>query len=373
MRLFLYPLFLFPFLMLFAGGVPQEDGLTLFPSGSSGNSLEQSNVPVFRNESEHFKVYTADADTSVVDTLLSICEARYDYITGSLQAIPNSIIHLYVYPNQQDLHNALGWPNAPDWVIGGYQNDSTILIVSPLRPGTNVTFGFVINAAVHEFVHMVVRAAALGNFSKWIDEAAATYLTGQNTTPYRINYYYNHNNGIPSLADLENIENYGTLGGYDFVYTIAEFVVDSFDMNTFAQFIQYFDDYSLMNMSGEQEFEERWQQFVGVKYLNWPAAIDEEEVIPGGYELRQNYPNPFNPSTVIEFELRNSAEVKLDVVTLSGKIISTLVQNRFDAGLHTVTFNGRDAQGNHLASGVYLYRLSINSEFTRTRKMLLIK
>lgn len=100
---------------------------------------------------------------------------------------------------------------------------------------------------------------------------------------------------------------------------------------------------------------------------------DDSSFQPEQFKLYQNYPNPFNPSTAIQFDLKNSAEVRLDVASIDGKIVSTLLHNRLDAGTHLVEFNGKDAKGNHLASGIYLYRLTVNNKFTQTRKMLLIK
>ena len=81
----------------------------------------------------------------------------------------------------------------------------------------------------------------------------------------------------------------------------------------------------------------------------------------------QNSPNPFNPTTEIRFTLPSPMSVRLDVYNIVGQKVSTLVDGRFDAGDHYVTW---DASGR--ASGIYFYRL-MTSDFTVTRKMLLLK
>ena len=88
---------------------------------------------------------------------------------------------------------------------------------------------------------------------------------------------------------------------------------------------------------------------------------------PKEFKLEQNYPNPFNPTTTIQFAVPAVSDVKLEVFNILGQKVSTLVNRRMEAGLHTVNFNA-----SNLASGVYFYRLQSGS-FVQTKKMLLIK
>ncbi len=85
------------------------------------------------------------------------------------------------------------------------------------------------------------------------------------------------------------------------------------------------------------------------------------------FRLSQNYPNPFNPSTTIEYQLPSPSAVKLEVFDALGRKITTLVNERQDAGKHQVQFN---AAG--LASGAYFYKLQAGNN-VETRKMLLVK
>lgn len=90
--------------------------------------------------------------------------------------------------------------------------------------------------------------------------------------------------------------------------------------------------------------------------------------VPNQIRLNQNYPNPFNPSTQITYELANPTNVSLDVYSITGEKIMTLVNNRFQqAGSHTVSF-----EASNLASGVYMYQLKTGNQVF-TRKMTLIK
>jgi hypothetical protein len=52
------------------------------------------------------------------------------------------------------------------------------------------------------------------------------------------------------------------------------------------------------------------------------------------YSLSQNYPNPFNPSTTIKFELPRASLVNLSVFDILGRVVSVLVNDRREAGVH---------------------------------------
>lgn len=82
---------------------------------------------------------------------------------------------------------------------------------------------------------------------------------------------------------------------------------------------------------------------------------DEIIVAPKVFKLNQNYPNPFNPSTRINFSLEKSGFVELKVYDITGRLISTLVNDNRASGSHSVIFNGAN-----LASGIYLYELKAN-------------
>jgi len=89
--------------------------------------------------------------------------------------------------------------------------------------------------------------------------------------------------------------------------------------------------------------------------------------LPTSFTLEQNYPNPFNPSTTITFELPKASMVRLTVYDMLGREVAVIVNERRDAGVHEVRFDGSG-----LSSGVYLYRLQAG-EFVRTLKSVLLQ
>jgi hypothetical protein len=88
--------------------------------------------------------------------------------------------------------------------------------------------------------------------------------------------------------------------------------------------------------------------------------------------LAQNSPNPFNPVTSITFALPEASSVKLVIFNLQGQRVRTLISGHMHAGTHSVVWNGMDAQGRAVASGLYLYRLTDGAS-TLVRRMTLVR
>lgn len=85
-----------------------------------------------------------------------------------------------------------------------------------------------------------------------------------------------------------------------------------------------------------------------------------------GYKLSQNYPNPFNPTTVISYQLARTGQVSIKVYDTTGNEIATLVNDRQNAGLHKISFDGSG-----LAAGVYFYKMKTAARIF-TKKMILL-
>ena len=92
----------------------------------------------------------------------------------------------------------------------------------------------------------------------------------------------------------------------------------------------------------------------------------------GFFGLSDNYPNPFNPSTQIRYEIPEAGEVSLVVYNVLGQEVRRLVQGQQSAGVYRVMWDGKDALGRPVSSGVYLYRLT-SGTFSEARRMLLLK
>lgn len=88
--------------------------------------------------------------------------------------------------------------------------------------------------------------------------------------------------------------------------------------------------------------------------------------------LGQNFPNPFNPETTIPFALTSEQTVELVVYDVRGEHVVTLVAGSRPAGVQSVDWDGTNAKGDMVASGVYVYQLK-TSQGTLRRKLVVTR
>ena len=102
-------------------------------------------------------------------------------------------------------------------------------------------------------------------------------------------------------------------------------------------------------------------------FLEGTGVADDISTSPTQFALANNYPNPFNPQTTIEYSLEKAGNVAVNVYSLNGQLVQTLVNAQQSAGSHSVVFSGAS-----LPSGIYFYTLTEGSQ-TITKKMILTK
>jgi hypothetical protein len=96
------------------------------------------------------------------------------------------------------------------------------------------------------------------------------------------------------------------------------------------------------------------------------TAVEEFESIPLEFRLEQNYPNPFNPSTSISYSIPPqhpaTSLVQLQIFDLLGREVKTLVRDFQAPGHYTVSWDGRDNNGQKTGAGIYIYTLRVGQQ-----------
>jgi|GEM_PF-1820834 len=112
----------------------------------------------------------------------------------------------------------------------------------------------------------------------------------------------------------------------------------------------------------------------GVRTAHGPITVTPQASsgVPSEYALSQNYPNPFNAQTTISYAIPTASHVSLKVFNVLGEEVRTLVDADQQANTYQVTWDGRDAGGKQVASGVYFCKLQAGS-FEGSTKMVFMK
>lgn len=98
----------------------------------------------------------------------------------------------------------------------------------------------------------------------------------------------------------------------------------------------------------------------------------QDNSIIENFHLYNNYPNPFNSETIIKFSVTIASDVSISIFNSLGQKIKNLTGRKYSAGEHSVKWDGKDENGNNLASDLYYYTIE-SGNFRKTKKMVFLK
>jgi photosystem II stability/assembly factor-like uncharacterized protein len=110
---------------------------------------------------------------------------------------------------------------------------------------------------------------------------------------------------------------------------------------------------------------------VAINFYNTGFIIGIEKIvseIPTEYGISQNYPNPFNSMTNVKFQMLNEGFAEIKMYDITGRLVKTLTNQRYDAGVYLLKLNAED-----LSSGIYFYTFKVNGNIIDTKKLVMIK
>lgn len=197
-----------------------------------------------------------------------------------------------------------------------------------------------------------------------LDPTAWTWLTPQSTdfeydigVPYWVKIYANE-------ADLKAKVWEGDKTDEPDEWLLETTDPDPWVAGTFTEFALLGDP---VTNGTDPDGDEMILDDVVVNFLEGAGVAGHISSSPTQFALANNYPNPFNPQTTIEYSLEKAGQVAVNVYSVTGELVKTLVNAYQSAGSHTAVFSGAA-----LPSGIYFYTLTSGSQ-TITKKMILAK
>ena len=199
--------------------------------------------------------------------------------------------------------------------------------------------------------------------------------------------------GYSGIENLYGIN--GTMGeDYNFAYlygTNADYGIDELEVGNGTAFLEsqdgivrgiFYEQGTYKTIAASSFFgamgdgiDENTKASLMANYLEflYENVNAGNNVIALGTHLGANYPNPFNPITTIKFTTDSTGKnTELIIHNIRGQKVKTLVNEKLDAGNHSVIWNGTDDNGEVVSSGVYFYRLN-SGRYTSVKKMILMK
>ena len=156
---------------------------------------------------------------------------------------------------------------------------------------------------------------------------------------------------------------------------VGQYTIVTADGRDVGDVVQYVSDLILDGITTNDELAKDLAESVNNQQMIAAGIVPEGSMmfkISGvekinTYELFNNYPNPFNPTTQIKYQIPDAGLVTLKLYDVLGNEVIELVNEVKNSGVYSVEFNAEN-----LASGVYIYKLSVNS-FVDIKKMVLLR
>lgn len=124
--------------------------------------------------------------------------------------------------------------------------------------------------------------------------------------------------------------------------------------------------------ANEADFEQKESELMLAIQGYGSRAGRKQDGLPREFEMAAAYPNPFNPTVSIPVALPKTTEVRLSVFNVLGQRVATLVDERMNAGRHSVMWNGQSDASLPVSSGVYFVTMEAGG-FVKTQKLVLMK
>ena len=235
-------------------------------------------------------------------------------------------------------------PDGQKLVSGSFNGTMLLWDIAPFVPKTDVP----------TLIPTDVNSDGVVNIQDLVLVAANLGETGQNDTDV-------NKDGIVDIRDLVKVA--GALGNAAAAPTLHPQALAMFTATDVEQWLLQAQHLNLTDITSQK----------GILFLRQLLAA----LTPKETALLPNYPNPFNPETWLPYQLAQPADVTLAIYDVNGRVVRTLALGHQPAGHYAsraraAYWDGRNAVGEPVASGVYFYTLTAG-EFTATRKMLIRK
>lgn len=119
-------------------------------------------------------------------------------------------------------------------------------------------------------------------------------------------------------------------------------------------------------------WSEGYYEGEGEVWLAFSPLVDATPEAPAAELALRVHPNPFNPKTTLRFDVPRATEIRLDLIDPSGRLLRRLAEGRCEPGEQVFHWDGRDAEGRELPSGIYLARLA-TARASITEKLVLLR
>ncbi|MYB02249.1 T9SS type A sorting domain-containing protein, partial [Candidatus Poribacteria bacterium] len=333
-----------------------EDGVISIAFSPDGTLLASTGRGSFEREVKLWDVATKENTITLeMDWGAGVATVAFSPDGTTLAFGTEHSIKLWDMTTNGDIHTLEGHEDTVYSVV--FSPDGNTL-ASASRDGTvklwDVSSSIIPIVVPPEFLAEDVNGDGSVNIQDLVLVAANLGQAGQNTADV-------NSDGVVDIRDLVKVA--GALGNAAAAPSLNPQALSTL---TTADVKQWLSEAQQMNLTDAASQR-------GIQFLEQLLAA----LTPKKTALLANFPNPFNPETWIPYHLAKDADITLTIYAIDGQVVRKLALGHQPAGMYqnrsrAAYWDGRNAFGEPVASGVYFYTLTAG-DFSATRKMLIRK
>ncbi len=235
---------------------------------STGCLVAQQTIELsFYKETDHFKVFCTPDDYSIANDMIKENEAFFVQLSHDFgHQYSSAKIPLNIYPDLKSVHQAINWPDAPDWLTGNH-NNRTVNTVSPNNPGPEHTYHSVMKAQ-----KSAVAIAFIDD--KYNNQKHIPRWLLQGTALYKTNSFSNNQtrlllqeiSSLPTLGQLERIEEddkaFRLLKGFTVSFSMVQFIDQRWGWDSVLNLLEDYSRFEKIFNISKEEFRDQWLEFL---------------------------------------------------------------------------------------------------------------
>jgi RNA polymerase sigma-70 factor (ECF subfamily) len=235
---------------------------------SIGYLIAQQEELRLYKETEQFKLFCTPVDDTVANEMLQTEEMFFNKLTKEFDHIYSKQVLIYIYPDLKTFHEAINWPDAPDWVIGNTTKDER-MTVSPRNPGPAHTYDSVMRSNINGLVMLYIN-------DKYKNHDAIPRWLCQGVSLYKAHFYSSENIAhkltqntlaLPTLEQLESVDKNNTLAfdklnGFKASFSMVQFIDQKWGWRSILALLEDYSKFEEIVGLTKDEFRDQWISFL---------------------------------------------------------------------------------------------------------------
>jgi hypothetical protein len=236
---------------------------------SAGYNIPQHTLPL-NTETDHFKLYCLANDKEAAQKVLTVAETNFKKLSADFKHTYSAKINLYVFPNIQEQHKAIGALTAGDWLVNSYDEKThSFYTVSPQNPGSHHSAESILQLNIVGLTKLFIKDTYPNKMPDWFCLGIGLWMAGY-VDKTALSKLASDHTQIPSFQQLEKLnstESFDSRTMYQScAYSIVEYMNSQWGWEKILTLLADFSSFEKVQGITQETFRTQWINYLDTTY-----------------------------------------------------------------------------------------------------------